>query len=56
MYSSIKGLEEHEMMAWVIRDDETDEIIGISPDAPKKVQAYYKLYIQSQNSTDPVVK
>ena len=43
-------------MKWVIRDEDTDEIIGISPDAPKKIKAFYKLFLERQNNPEPMDK
>ena len=56
MYTSTGGKDERELMKWVIRDEDTDEIIGIDPKAPKKIKAYYKLFVERQNSTVPIEK
>ena len=56
MYNTVKGNQNYELMKWVIRDEDTDEIIGVAPDAPKKIKAYYKLFLQRQNSAEPTEK
>ena len=56
MKTTVKGDQERILMDWVIRDEDTDEIIGIDPKAPKKVKAYYKLFVERQNSTEPIIK
>ena len=56
MKTTTKGDPERVLMDWVIRDEDTDEIIGVRPDAPTKVKAYYKLFLERQNSKEPIVK
>ena len=53
MYSSVKNNEEYQLMKWVIRDEDTDEIIGLKPNAPTKIKAFYKLFLERQNSKTP---
>ena len=56
MYTTVKGNQERELMKWVIRDEDTDEIVGINPKAPKKIKAFYRLFLDRQNSTTPIEK
>lgn len=42
------------MMGYVIRDEDTDEIIGIR-DAPDDVKAFFKEYM-NQSDDEPVVR
>ena len=43
------------MMGYVIRDEDTDEIIGIRDDAPDDVKAFCKEYM-NQSDDEPVVR
>lgn len=43
------------MMGYVIRDEDTDEIIGIRDDAPDAVKAFYAEYM-NQTDVEPVVR
>lgn len=43
------------MMGYVIRDEDTDEIIGIRDDAPDDVKAFFKEYM-NQSDDEPVVR
>lgn len=40
------------MMGYVIRDEDTDEIIGIRDDAPDDVKAFFKEYM-NQSDDEP---
>lgn len=41
------------MMQYVIRDEETDEIIGIRDDAPEDVKAFFEEYMRALE--EPVI-
>ena len=43
------------MMGYVIRDEDTDEIIGIRDDAPDDVKAFFMEYM-NQSDDEPVVR
>lgn len=43
------------MMGYVIRDEDTDEIIGIKDNAPDGVKAFFWEYV-SQSNEEPVIK
>lgn len=43
------------MMSYVIRDEDTDEIIGIRDDAPDDVKAFFWEYV-SQSNEEPVIR
>lgn len=47
-----KGVEE--MMKYVIRDTETDEIVGISEEAPDNVKKLFERYMNELDSLEPV--
>lgn len=44
------------MMGYVIRDEDTDEIIGIRDDAPENVKAFYAEYMAGLDSNEPIVR
>lgn len=43
-------------MDYVIRDEDTDEIIGLREDAPDDVKADYEAMLAEENSNEPVVR
>lgn len=43
------------MQGYVIRDEDTDEIIGIRDDAPEDVKAFYEKYMNEPDD-EPVVR
>lgn len=43
------------MMSYVIRDEDTDEIVGIRDDAPESVKAFFVEYM-NRNDIEPVVR
>lgn len=43
-------------MDYVIRDEDTDEIIGLREDAPDDVKADYEAMLAEENSTEPVIR
>lgn len=47
---------EMRMMEYVLRDEETDEITGISDDAPDNLKSYFKDYMQALESPEPIVR
>ena len=43
------------MLGYVIRDEDTDEIIGIKDNAPDVVKAFFWEYV-SQSNEEPVIR
>jgi len=43
-------------MDYVIRDEDTDEIIGLREDAPDDVKADYEAMLAEENSAEPVIR
>lgn len=46
--------ETEEMMKYVVRDPETDEITGIDPDAPQSIKERFYQYLKELDSLEPV--
>lgn len=47
---------EMEIMRYVIRDPDTDEITGISEDAPDHIKAAFVEYMQALEDLEPIVR
>lgn len=45
---------EYRMARYLIRDEDTDEIIGLSEDAPEDIKAFYAEYM-ADDSVEPIV-
>lgn len=43
-------------MEYVIRDEDTDEITGLHPDAPPEVVEDYNRMMDEMNSLEPIVR